>query len=162
EHLVAGQLLADQLVPGPVGVERPDEVVAVLVGVGPDGVLGGVAVAVRVAGHVHPVPRPPLAVAGRGEQAGDPPLRRVGAGGGGEGGGGRGGAGGGSGGDRSGRTSGGGGGSGGRPRARTPAPRPPAAGGGTRRSGCGRDPAPGPRAVRGAGSAGTTRRISPP
>ncbi len=77
-HLVAGQLLLNEAVERLVGVERADDVVAVLVGVGPDRVLAGVAFGVGVAGHVEPVSAPALAVARRVEQPVDQALVGVG------------------------------------------------------------------------------------
>ena len=68
--LVAGDLLAHELVVGLVGVERLDDVVAVGPGVGTVGVQP-VALAFGVAGEVEPVLGPALAVARAGEQAVD-------------------------------------------------------------------------------------------
>ena len=59
-------------------LKRPDHVVAIAIGQGPIGVGAEVAVRLGVAGGVEPVLAPPLAVAGRGEQALDQPLVGVG------------------------------------------------------------------------------------
>jgi hypothetical protein len=64
QQLVAGELLAEELVPGLVGVEGADHVVAVAIGPLPPGVELAVAVAVGVAGHVEPMAGPALAVGG--------------------------------------------------------------------------------------------------
>ena len=74
---VAGELLDRELVERLVGVERPDDVVAV----GPDRArrVVGVAGRVGVAGQVEPHPAPVLAVGGLGEQAIDEPFVGVGA-----------------------------------------------------------------------------------
>ena len=72
-ELVAGDLLAQELVVGLVVVEGVDDVVAV-----PPRVVAAVVLLeprrVGVAGHVHPVPAPALAVVRRVEQALDQPL----------------------------------------------------------------------------------------
>ena len=72
-ELVAGELLGQEAVVGFVGVERPDDIVAVTPGVGAEGILP-VAVRLGVANEVEPVPPPALAVARRGQQAVDQPL----------------------------------------------------------------------------------------
>ena len=78
---VAGDLLPDELVVGQVAVERLDHPVAVAPGVVAD-VVALEALALAEPDDVEPVPRPALAVAGRGEQAVDQLLvgagRRVG------------------------------------------------------------------------------------
>ena len=76
-ELVAGQLLGEEPVVRLVGVERADDVIAIPPGVGPVGV-GPVAVGFGVPDQVEPVPSPPLAVLGRGQQAVDQPLVGVG------------------------------------------------------------------------------------
>ena len=78
DHLVARELLADQDIPGAVGIERPDQVIAIFVGVRPDRVARGVAVAVGIAGHVEPVPRPAFAVVARVQQPIDEALVGIG------------------------------------------------------------------------------------
>ena len=79
-QLVAGKLLDEKAVERLVGVERPDDVVAVLVGIRPLGVVVAIAVGVGIAGDVQPVPRPPLTVMRRVKQAVDQPLEGIGAG----------------------------------------------------------------------------------
>ena len=79
EQDVGGDLLLDEPGVGLVGVERLDQVVAIGPGVGPDPVLV-VAVGLGEMGQVHPVPRPPLAVVGAGEQPVDEPFVGVGGG----------------------------------------------------------------------------------
>ncbi len=76
---VAGHLLAQELVVRLVGVEGVDDVVAVEVRLG-DGIVGRAAVGVGVPRHVEPVPSPPLAVTGRGQESIDQPLVCVGRG----------------------------------------------------------------------------------
>ena len=76
-ELVAGKLLGQEAVVGFVGVERPDDVVAVTPGVGAKGILA-IAVRLGIADQVEPVPRPALAVARRGQQAVDQALVGVG------------------------------------------------------------------------------------
>ena len=78
-ELVGGDLLDEELVVRQVLVERADDAVAVGVGVRVAPLfLEDVALGVGVAGDVEPVPPPPLAVAGRGEQAVDHLLVGVG------------------------------------------------------------------------------------
>ena len=69
---VPGELADGEVVERHPGVQRPHDPVAV----GPDraGPVLLVPVRVRVAGQVQPGPRPPLAVAGRGEQPVDQPV----------------------------------------------------------------------------------------
>ena len=69
-HLVAGELLLDEIVVRLVVVEALDDVIAVAVGVGAMGVVL-VAVGLGEADHVEPVAAPLLAVMRRGEQAVD-------------------------------------------------------------------------------------------
>ena len=70
-QLVAGQLLADDLIQRPVGVERADDVIAISVGQRPVGIGAEVPVGIGVSRGVEPVLPPPLAVSGRGQQAVD-------------------------------------------------------------------------------------------
>src|SRR5947209_3683947 len=78
-ELVAGDLFADQTVVRLVVVEGPDQIVAVVPGLGPQ-LIDPVAVGVGVADQVEPVLGPSLAVSGRGEQAVDQRLVGVGRG----------------------------------------------------------------------------------
>ena len=64
---VAGNLLAEKLVVGLVGVERVDDVIAIQPGFR-DGIVGVVAGRVGIAGDVHPIPAPAFAVLRRGQQ----------------------------------------------------------------------------------------------
>ena len=76
---VGGQLLGDELVVRQIAVERPNDVVAVGVGIRKPPLLGeGVALGIGVAGHVEPVPAPALAIMGRGQQPIDQPLVGIG------------------------------------------------------------------------------------
>ena len=69
-HLVGGNLLGDEPVPGDVAIERPHTVVAVGVGEGELREADGTpAVGVGIAGDVEPVAPPAFAVAGGGEEA---------------------------------------------------------------------------------------------
>ena len=77
-ELVGGNLLEQEPVEGEVGVERPDHVVAVGVGEGVSSLFReDVALGVGIAGHVEPVPSPPLAVERRGQQPVDHPCKGV-------------------------------------------------------------------------------------
>ncbi len=73
-QLVAGQLLADDSVERPVGVERADDVIAIAVGQRPVGIGAEVPVGVGVARGIEPVLAPALAVPRAGQQAIDEPL----------------------------------------------------------------------------------------
>ena len=66
-HEVAGELFDDELIVRHVGVEGADDVVAVVVGVGDDG-LELVAARLGVADEVEPVAGPALTEGGRGEE----------------------------------------------------------------------------------------------
>ena len=79
-QLVAGQLLAHDLVERPIGVERADDVIAIAIGQRPVGIGVEVAVGVGVARGIEPVLAPSLAVSGAGQQAIDEPLVGVRAG----------------------------------------------------------------------------------
>ena len=69
-HLVGGDLLGDEPVPGDVAIERPHTVVAVGVGEGKLREADGTpTVGVGIAGDVEPMAPPAFAVAGRGEEA---------------------------------------------------------------------------------------------
>ena len=72
-ELVAGKLLGQEAVVGFVGVEGPDDIVAVTPGVGAERILP-VAVRLGIAHEVEPVPPPALAVTRRGQQAVDQSL----------------------------------------------------------------------------------------
>ncbi len=63
-HLVAGELFFDEAVERFIGVERTDDVVAVVIGPGADRVSVGISVAVGVAGEVEPVAAPVFAISG--------------------------------------------------------------------------------------------------
>ena len=67
---VAGELFADELVVRDVGIEGPDQVVAVAPGLR-DGGVAFAAVRIGVADEIHPVAGEVFAVAGRGQQAVD-------------------------------------------------------------------------------------------
>ncbi len=78
-ELIAGELLGQEAVVGFVGVEGPDDIVAVTPGMGTKGILP-VTVRLGIADEVEPVPPPALAVTRRGQQAVDQSLvsfRRV-------------------------------------------------------------------------------------
>src|SRR5205085_3712260 len=64
---IAGQVLDDELVVADIRVERPDDVIAVLKGVGNDG-IEFVSTTLGVADQVEPVAAPALAEVWRGEQ----------------------------------------------------------------------------------------------
>ena len=64
---IAGELLEDEAVVGLVFIERADDIIAIVVGVGTL-VIGLEAVRIRVADHVEPVPRPTLAEVGTVEE----------------------------------------------------------------------------------------------
>ena len=73
-EFVTGELLADELIPRFVLVERSHHVVAIAPGLRTGRVGGGVAVRIRVARHIEPVTRPTFAVGRRGEESIDDPL----------------------------------------------------------------------------------------
>ncbi len=77
-HLVACQLFLDEPVKWHITVERPDHVVAKLVGVRTHPVIIGVAFRVGIAGHVEPMTAPSLAVVRRLETTVDQPLVSIG------------------------------------------------------------------------------------
>ena len=70
-QLIAGELFLDEAIPGLVGVEGADDIIAVAPGVRADRIRVGVAVGVGVAGDVEPMAGPAFAVCRRGEQAFD-------------------------------------------------------------------------------------------
>ena len=74
DHFIAGQLFLDETIKRHVIIEGLDHVVAVLVGIGANPVVVGVALRVRVTGHVQPVPPPPLAVVRRFQATVDQPF----------------------------------------------------------------------------------------
>ena len=76
-QFVAGDLFEEEPVVRLVGVERPDDVVAIALGVRPGQVLLALPLRVGIAGQVEPVPSPALAISGRREQAVDHRLVRV-------------------------------------------------------------------------------------
>ena len=70
-QFVAGQLFLDEAIPGLVGVERADDVVAITPCVGADRICVGVAVGVGVARDVEPMASPAFAVGLGGQQTVD-------------------------------------------------------------------------------------------
>ncbi len=70
---VAGDLQAHELIVRHVGIERLDDEIAIVIGVGPVPVER-VAVALGETGQVEPVPRPAFAVMRAGQQAVDQPF----------------------------------------------------------------------------------------
>ena len=75
--LIAGDLFHDELIVRLVGVEGADDVVAIAQGIGIGDILVH-AVGVGIASEIEPVPRPALAIMGRGEQPIDDLRERLG------------------------------------------------------------------------------------
>ena len=80
QQFVTGKLFGDETIESPVGVDRPDHVVAELPGFGSDHVFVCHTFAVGVAGDVQPVSAPSLSVLRVGQQPVDQPFPGVGRG----------------------------------------------------------------------------------
>ena len=80
QQLIAGQHFQKQAVQGFICLERPDQVIAKLPGIGPHGVVGAIAIGIGIAKNIQPVAGPAFGVAGCGQVAVDHVLVGLGTG----------------------------------------------------------------------------------